>query len=391
MADAVSAEEELEEPPEVMTTEEPPEVMTTTDGPPEAATTEEQEKLEELPAPPCSYAWPPAVSARYERMNKLAEGMFGDVHRAWDRDTKRLVAVKRLSGRAEGGFLKTDLHDLAREAMSLGACRGHPSVVKLIATHADTRRGDGDCFLVTAYAGPINLRRYLSVRRHEGRPFAEAEVRSAMRQLLAGAKRVHKAGVLHRDMVPENVVVDQRESGKMAYRICGFALSEPAAARAAGKDDGLVALASASPYRAPEVFLGAMDYDGGVDTWALGCIMAELLAGEYRPFFGADESATAFEKVMRLAGTRGIFEWPGLQRLAGPDLVARLREKGGAAEYAGCLRQVFPEEVLSEDGYEVLSGLLETNPERRLTAKAALRKPWFRRRRFGFRGCCFAP
>ncbi|CAN6234382.1 unnamed protein product [Urochloa humidicola] len=356
--DVVSAEE-LEEPPEAA-----------------AMTTKE---LEEEP--------PPAVAARYERMDKLAEGMFGDVHRAWDRDTKRLVAVKRLSGRAEGGLLKMGLHDLAREAMSLGACRGHRSVVELVATHADARRGDGDCFLVTAYAGPVNLRRYLSQRRRR-RPFAEAEARSAMRQLLAGAKRVHAAGVIHRDMVPENVVVDDRrgDGRGVAYRICGFAMSEPAAE---GKrdDDGLVALASASPYRAPEVFLGATDYDGGVDMWALGCIMAELLAGGGEPLFAADERGSAFEKVQRVAGTRGMVEWPGLERLAGRDVAARLRKKGTA----GCLRVVFPAEVLSEDGFEVLSGLLETNPERRLTAKAALRKPWFRRGRFGFRGCCFAP
>ncbi|CAL5033578.1 unnamed protein product [Urochloa decumbens] len=352
--------------------------------PPEAATTQE-------PAAPCSYFWPPAVSARYERRGKLAEGMFGDVHRAWDRAGGRMVAVKRLSGRNEEPFLKTGLADLAREAMSLRACRGHPCVVELVATHADTRRGDGDCFLVTAYAGPTNLRRYMSLRRAERRPFAEAEVRAAMRQLLAGAERVHGAGVLHRDMVPENVVVDYDDQTTL-YRICGFAMSESAAERAAGRDDGgAAALASPSPYRAPEVFLGARDYDGGIDTWALGCIMAELLAGDGRPFFRADEGATAFEKVLHVAGTRGIVEWPGMQRLAGPDLAARLREKG-AATYDGCLRKVFPNKVLSKDGFEVLSGLLQTNPKNRLTAEAALSKPWFRqRRRFGFRGCCFRP
>ncbi|CAO2041563.1 unnamed protein product [Urochloa humidicola] len=376
--DVVSAEEK-EEPPEAMTEDD-------LDEPPEP---------EEPPPAPCSYLWPPAVAARYERGDKLAESMFGDVHRAWDRAGRRLVAVKRLSGRAEGSFLKTGLDDLAREAISLRACRGHPSVVELVATHADSRRGDGDCFLVTAYAGATNLRGYLELRRRERRPFAEAEVRSAMRQLLAGAKHVHDAGVLHRDMAPENVVVDdQTKRGRTRYRICGFGMAESpsaAAARAAGRDDdGLVALASASPYRAPEVFLGARDYGAGVDTWALGCIMAELLAGECRPFFGADEGATAFQKVMHVAGTRGIVEWPGLQRLAGPDLAARLREKG-AATYEGCLREVFPEEMLSDDGFEVLSGLLQTNPEERLTAETALRMPWFRRRRFGFRGCCFAP
>ena len=116
--------------------------------------------------------------------------------------------------------------------------------------------------------------------------------------------------------------------------------------------------------------------------------MAELIAGDGKPLFGADLDAEVFEKMQRAVGTQGILEWQGLQRLATRDLAAELRDKG-CATYAGCLREVFPEEVLSEAGFEVLSGLLDANPERRLTAKAALRKPWFRR--FSFGGCCFVP
>jgi len=241
-------------------------------------------------------------------------------------------------------------------------------------------------FLVTKYAGPLNLRQYMRLRSAQGRPFQEAEVRDAMRQLLSGARRVHGAGVLHRDMVPENVIVDGRRDGKkVVYRICGFGVSEPAARPSR---DGSAPLASPSPYRAPEIFLGSQDYDDRVDTWGLGCIMAELIAGSGEPFFGADLDAKVFEKMQRAVGTQGIVEWPGLQKLANRDLVAELRETG-CATYTGCLREVFPEEVLSEAGFEVLSGLLDANPERRLTAKAALRKPWFRR--FSFGGCCFVP
>ncbi|XP_004975200.2 putative cyclin-dependent kinase F-2 [Setaria italica] len=309
--------------------------------------------------------------------------MFGDVYKAWDRAGNRLVAVKRLSGRTDDRFVQTALHDLAREAMSLAACRGHPSVVKLVATHADSGRRDGDCFLVTRYAGPLNLHRYLALRFEQERPFTEAEVRDAMRQLLSGAKHVHKAGVLHRDMAPENVVVDRTKKGRMVYRICGFGMS---ASRVAGKD-GVAALASASPYRAPELFLGSEDYNERVDTWGLGCIMAELVAGAGGPFFGKSY-AEVFEKVQHVAGTRGMVKWAGLERVAGRDRAARLREKG-LATYAGCLREVFPEGVISERGFEVLAGLLDTNPESRLTAEEALQKLWFRR--YGFAGRCFAP
>ena len=348
--------------------------------PPEVA------KKKELIVPAPCVTWPSAVAERYEPLEKLGEGMFGDVYKAWDRVGRRLVAVKRLSGRTDERFVETSLRYFAREAMSLASCRGHPSVVKLVATHADSARSDGDCFLVTKYAGPLNLRQYTRLRSAEGRPFQEAEVRDAMRQLLSGARRVHGTGVLHRDMVPENVIVDGRRDGKkVVYRICDFGMSEPAARP--GRD-GSALLASPSPYRAPEIFLGSQDYDDRVDTWGLGCIMAELIAGSGEPFFGADLDAKVFEKMQRAVGTQGIVEWPGLQKLANRDLVAELRETG-CATYTGCLREMFPEEALSEAGFEVLSGLLDANPERRLTAKAALRKPWFRR--FSLAGFCFVP
>ncbi|RLM75380.1 hypothetical protein C2845_PM15G01690 [Panicum miliaceum] len=339
--------------------------------PPEAA------MKKELGPAPCGscITLPPAVAERYEPLEKLGEGMFGDVYKAWDRVGRRLVAIKRLSGRTDDRFVETSLRYFAREGMSSAPAAATPRA-----------RSDGDCFVVTMYAGPLNLRQYMRLRSVHGRPFHEAEVRDAMRQLLSGARRVHDAGVLHRDMVPENVIVDEKRDGKkVIYRICGFGVSE----RAARLDrDGSAPLASPSPYRAPEIFLGSQDYDGRVDTWGLGCIMAELIACSGKPFFGADLDAKVFEKMQRAVGTQGIVEWSGLQRLARRDLAAELREKGYAT-YTGCLQEVFPEEVLSEAGFEVLSGLLDANPERRLTTKAALRKPWFRR--FSFGGCCFVP
>ncbi|KAG2557660.1 putative cyclin-dependent kinase F-2 [Panicum virgatum] len=342
-------------------------------------------------AAPCP--WSAAVAERYERREKLGQGMFGDVYRAWDRVDGRFVAVKRLAGRTGGGFVQAGIRDFAREAMSLAACRGHPAVVELLATYADSARGDGDCFLVTGYAGPVNLRQYMALRRREGPPLDEDEVRDAMRQLLAGVKRAHGAGVLHRDVVPENVIVGQEDviaagdvlvgRKKMVYKICGFGMSEPAAQ---AEKDGSGPLASPAPYRAPELFLSSKDYDGRVDTWGLGCIMAELLAGTGEPFFGGKLDTEVFERMLRVVGAKGIVTWSGLERVAASDRADYLRKH--CRKERGCLREVFPREVLSPAGFEVLKGLLRSNPERRLTAAAALRKPWFRRPGFGG---CFGP
>jgi len=336
--------------------------------------------------------WVATVAERYERREKLGEGMFGDVYKAWDHVLERFVAVKRLSGRTDDRFVKTSLGYFAREVMSLAACRGHPSVVQLLATYADCGRADGDCFVVTEYAGPMNLRQYMDVRRLNGEPFDEDEVRDVMEQLLAGARHAHRAGILHRDIVPENVIVDMDSArddgaigGRMVYKICGFGVSEPAA-QAEKDDSGL--LAASSPYRAPELFLGSKDYDGRVDTWSLGCIMAELVVGDGVSFFGGTQDGEVFNEMLHVVGTKGIVTWKGLERVAPREKAARLRKMGRGER--GYLKKKFAPEVLSPAGFEVLKGLLHSNPDRRLSAAAALRKPWFRRRRF-FSACCFMP
>ncbi|XP_021317706.1 putative cyclin-dependent kinase F-2 [Sorghum bicolor] len=321
--------------------------------------------------------WLPAVAERYERLEKLGQGMFGDVYKAWDRVLERFVAVKRLSGRTDDRFVRTPLPDFAREVMSLAACRGHPSVVELLATYADCGRADGDCFVVTEYAGPMNLREYAGVRRRNNEPFDEDEVRDVMAQLLAGARHAHRAGVLHRDIVPENVIVDMVGGGRMVYKICGFGMSKPAA-QADRDDSGL--LASSSPYRAPELFLGSKDYDGRVDTWSLGCIMAELVIGDGVPFFGGALDKEVFNEMLHVVGTKGIVTWKGLERVAPRDKAALLRKTGRGER--GYLKETkLPPEVLSPAGFKVLKSLLHSNPDRRLSAADALRKPWFRRRR----------
>jgi cell division cycle 2-like len=262
-----------------------------------------------------------------------------------------------------------------------------------------TREGDDLVRKATAeYAGATNLRQHAQARG----PFVEGEVRDAMAQLLSGVASAHATGVLHRELVPENILVDDgdqvlktiRRRGKNCktrYTICGFNASELVGSTTSM--DGSSQLASAAFYRAPELFLGSRAYDGGVDTWALGCVMAELLAGAGGvPFFFRESEGDVFRCILRVVGARGVVEWSGFEHVAAsPEQAASLRER--YAGDTGCLREAFPEETLSHDGFDVLSGLLQSNPDRRLTAAAALEMPWFRRRRrrLGFRACCFTP
>lgn len=292
---------------------------------------------------------------RYECLGKIGEGAAGVVHMARDRKTGETVAVKRLYGGIGCGE-----EEWLREARCLQACRGHPHLVELRAAHREMRRGGGACcYVVMEYVDGPSLSRVVREERR-GRPFPEAETRRLMRQLLDGVAAMHAAGVMHRDLKPDNVVVGPRGD----LKICDFGMSRVATAGAPPYTSPVVTLW----YRAPELILGSQEYDSLVDTWSLGCIMAELLAGA--PLFPGRSEMDQLNRVFDTVGMQDMKSWPGFARLprAESALCSRARPPSR-------LREMFPK--LSAAGFDVLSGLLACRPDRRLTAADALRCAWF--------------
>ncbi|XP_039840943.1 putative cyclin-dependent kinase F-2 [Panicum virgatum] len=271
----------------------------------------------------------------YEEICCLGAGAFGVVAKARHRVTGETVAIKR--------HRSSDGHngELLREARFLDACDGLPFLVGYHGLARDL--ATAELCLLTEYVGGPSLRDYLRGRRGR-RPLPEATVRAAMWQLLTGAQRMHERRVVHRDIKPANILVGEDHR---TVKICDLGLAMHAS------EPPPYAKVGTLSYMAPEVLLGRADYDARVDTWSLGCVMAELLAG--RPLFeGRDE-------VEQL--------WAIYEVLDTTD--------GGHQQHDSLLRELFPEETLSLDGFEVLSGLLAFNSENRLTAAAALQLPWF--------------
>ncbi|EEE53124.1 hypothetical protein OsJ_35916 [Oryza sativa Japonica Group] len=297
-----------------------------------------------------------SMTGRFELTGLTGVGVFGAVYKAWDNCCGTVVAVKRLSGRGRRGrhggggdepysLVHTGVRDLAREAMSLYACRGKPGL-----------------------AAPAAQRRDLMKRRRKepggGRPFSENEVRRIMRRLLVGVNAIVEAGLLHRDIRPENVVVDDGTEDLK---------QKPTAAATTGKKK--------AQSKKRKMKYTICDLGIRVDTWGLGCIMAELLDGPGEPLFDGETNLAIMGSVLRVIGAEGVKSWPGLKRLADePQALvrrfrdsSRLREKFPGAREARVARRP----ALSQAGFDVLSGLLEGNPEKRLTAIAALHMPWF--------------
>ncbi|XP_040385782.1 putative cyclin-dependent kinase F-2 [Oryza brachyantha] len=304
------------------------------------------------------------VMSRFVKLDVIASGGCGVVYRARDRRSGETVAMKCIRAyRGDDGEL-VDRSDLGREVAAMEACRGHPYVVQPRA-HGRGGGDDGEAVLVMEFVGPT-LRHVLRRERGGRAGRSELEVRLAMRQLLSGAKRIHDAGLMHRDLKPDNVLVDSRGN----LKICDLGLSQSTAAPPPYSNP-----IGTRWYCAPEILLGSTDYDDRVDSWSLGCIMAELLTR--KPLFRGSSDREQLGEILDVLGVNDIKQWRGYkgQRLPGGC---------GPNSFLRCFfpcpaeARMLGRPALSEAGFEVLSGLLTCNPERRMTVEQALRHRWFK-------------
>ena len=204
--------------------------------------------------------FPPACAARFEPVRRLAEGGFGEVHLARQVELDRLVVVKLL--RPEGLADAAVRGRFRREAM-LTAALQHPHIVVLIDHDVD----DAVPWIAYEYVAGETLARRLAAG---ALPWPDA-VRAA-RQIGAALACAHAAGVLHRDVKPDNVLCARDDHVKVA----DFGLAKSGSA--AGFQTAAGLLLGTPDYLAPELVAGA-EPDARADQYALGVTLYEMLAG----------------------------------------------------------------------------------------------------------------
>ena len=207
----------------------------------------------------------------YEVRARLGGGM-SDVYRAFDTKLGRDVVLKLLPLALAGPDQRARLD---REGRTLSALN-HPHIVSM----HDVGDVDGRVFLVTEFVQGETLRAMLA---HGPVPAATAV--SVARQIALALDASHRAGVLHRDVKPENVMV--RPDGLVT--VIDFGIARAARDGVSPARDTLDTVAGTTlgtpGYMAPEQIRGAA-VDERTDVFALGVVLHEMLTGE-RPFPGA--------------------------------------------------------------------------------------------------------
>jgi predicted ATPase len=238
-----------------------------------------------------------AAENRYDSVELLQTGGFGEIYRGIDRFTGQPVAIKRLKPE-----LVAERPDLVSRFLQEGeALRqlSHPNIVRML----DAFQSGDQYFLVMEYLTGGTLRELMDREKH----LPVARALDICLELADALARAHHLHILHRDIKPENVLL----SADGRPRLIDFGLARLERFDARLTQAGLVFGSPA--YMSPEALYG-QELDARSDVWSFGVLLYEMLAGQL-PFQG--------EQVMAVL-SRILNDPPPELLLLRPDVPAGL-------------------------------------------------------------------
>lgn len=281
----------------------------------------------------------------FQKLEKIGEGTYGVVYKAKDRQTGRVIALKKIRLDTDSqGVPSTAIREIAllREL-------NHPNIVQLLdVIHSSTR-----LFLVFEYLHQ-DLKKYMDTCKYVDMTL----IKSYLYQLLSGVSYCHAHRILHRDLKPQNLLIDTEGNIKLA----DFGLARAFNIPVRSYTHEVVTLW----YRAPEILLGCNIYSTAVDVWSIGCIFIEMITRS--AVFPGDSEIDQLFKIFRVLGTPNEASWPKVSYL-----------KDFKSDFPRWEPQPFEKllPTLEPEGIELLEKLLTYKPSYRISAKNAMCHPFF--------------
>ncbi|ETW17174.1 CMGC/GSK protein kinase [Plasmodium falciparum Santa Lucia] len=190
---------------------------------------------------------------KYKLMKLIGKGTFGKVYSAIDMSTQEAVAIKRSPKWR---------NKVSREVDLLKKMNGSTNIVKIKSVfYTTTKKGYRIQNIVFKYM-TYSLGRYIRMKKQEKRE---------NNQICIGIKDLHKNDFAHRDLKPDNILIDL-DSSNIKIEICDLG-----SAKKVQRNIISIPYICSRWYRAPELLCGSMFYTTEVDLWSLGCIIFELI------------------------------------------------------------------------------------------------------------------
>ena len=225
------------------------------------------------------------LNGRYRVIEKLGEGGMGAVYRAEQVAIGKQIALKILRGE----FARNEeFVRRFRQEARLAAATNHPNV---IAVYDFDQTEDERLFIAMEYVDGTPL---TEVLRRDG-PIEVSRAVAIALQIAEGLAAAHKAGVIHRDVKPQNVMIVR---GRDGVKLMDFGIARLREADPGARLTRVGVLMGTPEYMAPEQIEGG-DVTEQTDIYSFGVVLYELLAG--RPPFAAPTPGAVLAKHLRTA------------------------------------------------------------------------------------------
>ncbi|XP_078500734.1 cyclin-dependent kinase 18 [Lissotriton helveticus] len=283
----------------------------------------------------------------YVKLNKLGEGTYATVYKGRSKLTENLVALKEIRLEHEEGAPCTAIREV-----SLLKNLKHANIVTL----HDLIHTEHSLTLVFEYLDN-DLKQYLD---NCGNLMCMHNVKIFMFQLLRGLAYCHRQKILHRDLKPQNLLINEKGELKLA----DFGLARAKSVPTKTYSNEVVTLW----YRPPDVLLGSTEYSTQIDMWGVGCILYEMATG--RPMFPGSTVKEELHIIFRLIGTPTEETWPGIT--SNPEF------KAYNFPLYRCQPLINHAPRLDSEGLDLLTCLLLYEVKSRISAEQGLRHTYFK-------------
>ena len=206
-----------------------------------------------------------------------------------------------------------------------------------------------------------------TVLRNPRQGLTDDHVQYILYSLLRAVNYLHSAGIAHRDIKPQNILVND----SCDTVICDFGLAREIS------DDDMTVYVETRWYRAPELIMGLQAYDEKVDIWSLGCVMAEMMmdAGHRKPLWRGSNAKDQLDQILCTLGVPSEARVGDLGTPSARAYLAKMRAMDYIPTSSQLARRLSP--GANPMALDLLSQLLSFVPSERPSAADCLTHPFF--------------
>ncbi|XP_071894370.1 MAPK/MAK/MRK overlapping kinase isoform X6 [Anas platyrhynchos] len=284
--------------------------------------------------------------SKYKLVGKIGEGTFSDVLKTLSLRDGKYYACKHMKQHFESIEQVNNLSEI----QALRRLSPHPNILMLHEVVFDKKAGSLSliCELMD-----MNIYELIKGRR---KPLPEKKIKNYMYQLCQSLDHIHRNGIFHRDVKPENILIKQNT----------LKLGDFGSCRSIYSKQPYTEYISTRWYRAPECLLTDGYYSYKIDMWSAGCVFYEITS--FQPLFPGSNELDQISKIHDVIGTPAKktlnkfkqstimnFDFPFKKGKGIPPLVHNLSPKG----------------------FSLLYAMIKYDPDERIAAHQALQHPYF--------------